>query len=247
MRAEALEESKAQKKHHKGEYPEIHAQSRPHPERISCKHRIPVSSNYIVKRIQLQNCSHPWCSSCEQCLIIHDRAHPYAELKHDTDYLLHVLEEYVHCTCEVSETKGKDRCRKAVVKDLYPANMGHLSRNDICDQHDKYETEMHEKARKQLYDRKQLHREHHLFDEVVILVKYACYSVHGFTEKEPWHQSRNKPYHIACVGNRRCGLESVGSENKRIDHHRDQRLDEHPDNSEVGSHKTLSEIRLCKI
>ena len=106
---------------------------------------------------------------------------------------------------------------------------------------------MYKKAGCKLYDGQKLHRKYNLLHEIAVLMKYSGYGIHGFAEVKPWNQSGDEPDHVACIGNRRRRFEAVGSKNKSIDNYSHERLDKHPDDSEIGSHKSFPEIRLGKI
>ena len=106
---------------------------------------------------------------------------------------------------------------------------------------------MHEKAGRELDNRKELHREDDLLHEIAVLLQDAGQGVEAFTEEEPGYETRDQPDHVARVRHRRCGLETIGSEDERIDGHRREWLEKHPDDAEVGADETLTEIGLCEI
>ena len=247
MRTELTEKREADEENHERHHPEVDAEGRPHPEPGTRQHGITVPRHDIVERIQLQQGSNPWCTARKEGFIVHDRAHPDTELEADSDDLLHVLKEDIDRTREVAEAQPQHGRSEAVVDDLEPAEHRGFAGHEEGDQHDHDETEVNEKAGRELDDRKELHREDDLLHEVAVLLQDAGQGVQALTEEEPGHEARDQPDHVARVRHRRCGLETIGSEDERIDGHRRERLEKHPDNAEVGADETLTKIGLCKV
>ena len=106
---------------------------------------------------------------------------------------------------------------------------------------------MDHQAGDQLDERQNLHLEHYLFHQVVIFLQTVGDRVQRLAVKKPGHDARHQPDHIGGPGNRGRGPKSALAEHKGVDGHRDDGLNKHPDNAEVGPHKALAEIRLTQI
>jgi hypothetical protein len=73
------------------------------------QHRITITGNNVIKRIDLKSSSNPWSPGGKQCLIIHNRTHPDSELEENAYDLLHVLKKHIDGARKISESPAPAR------------------------------------------------------------------------------------------------------------------------------------------
>ena len=71
-------------------HPEINRHRRPLEEPASRKHAVAVACGDVVEWVKLEYPLQPGCAAGEDCLVVHDRGQPHAELEADADDLRHI-------------------------------------------------------------------------------------------------------------------------------------------------------------
>ena len=74
-------------------HPEIYRHRRPLEEPASRKHAVAVACGDVVEWVKLEYPLQPGCTAGEDCLVVHDRGQPHAELETDADDLCHIFKE----------------------------------------------------------------------------------------------------------------------------------------------------------
>ena len=96
-------------------HPEINRHRRSLEEPASRKHAVAVACGDVVEWVKLEYPLQPGCTAGEDCLVVHDRGQPHAELESDANDLRHIFKEYLHGAGKIGKRQSKHRRRKGLV------------------------------------------------------------------------------------------------------------------------------------
>ena len=179
------------------------------------------------------------------CKIPHNGCEPHPDLKGDRHNLDIVAKQDRNSGCPIGQAQHQDEHATRIVKQLEAVPARELSVETIQHIRQHHEEHMYIKRRTRLYNREDLNPKHNLLDKIAVFHQRVGAAGQRIVEIEPWNQPCQHPQN---KGNSAVALRLPESDLKDKPVHQDgnDRLNQCPENSHIGTGKLLSKVILCQ-
>lgn len=174
-----------------------------------------------------------------------NRSQPEAELKAHGDNLSDIFEEDNQSRGHPGKPEQQHDHGKSVIEDLQTVEGRPDIVGDEKGKYHQYEKQVDNQGRQQLDNRQHTDPKHHFFDQEAIFDHRVCSGGKGIGDKEPGDDAGNQPEDEWKIPDR--GGFEANFEHKPKNQNRHSRLNERPQQPEVGSQIAGFKITSCQL